>query len=435
VTAVRIGESLRFAIRGILANRMRSALTMLGLLIGVASVITLMAVGTGSSRAVHASIDRLGSSTLLVQPFQAGGGGFGTGVGSTIRRKLGLPPAGSRGTQSRIPSLSPDDLDALSNPQTAPHIEAVAPIIRIDKPVIALGAIGHDETDFLLGVSPNYLDIDNTGVVIGAPFTEEDYRDRRRLALLGESVALHIATATVADLVGRDLLINGAAFTVAGVLEAKGSSGQINLDNRILAVGTAVSDTLYGYNPNGTGALTGIVVKATAPGDVPRAQEELIRALSASHGVDLIDADFTVFDATATLKTSAASTKTFGILLTAVAAISLLVGGIGVMNIQLVSVTERTREIGIRKAVGATRRDIVGQFLGEAVFLSVLGGILGVLVGALAARFTIAGVDPAVAPFSVYLALGVSVGTGLVFGLYPASRAADLRPIDALRYE
>ena len=216
---------------------------------------------------------------------------------------------------------------------------------------------------------------------------------------------------------------------------SKGYSGQRDLDDRVLALGTAVNDALYGYSPLGLGPVNGIAIKAKTPDLVSAVQGEATALLAQRHGVTLLNADFIVFNASSVLSASADSNKTLSILLAAVAGISLLVGGIGVMNIMLVSVTERTREIGIRKAIGADRRDIIGQFLGEAVFLSLAGGVLGVAAGFVAVNWEIAGVEPVIAPYSVYLALGVSLVTGLVFGLYPASRAADLRPIDALRYE
>jgi putative ABC transport system permease protein len=222
---------------------------------------------------------------------------------------------------------------------------------------------------------------------------------------------------------------------VAGILESKGYSGQQDLDDRVVAVGTAVQDSLYGYNPPGQGPISGIAVEGTDAAGTKLAQAEVTAIMLQRHHVDLLHADFIVFNSSQVLDVSGSANHTLTILLAAVAGISLLVGGIGVMNIMLVSVTERTREIGIRKAIGAGRIDIIGQFLGEAVILSMLGGLLGVAAGFGASRFTIAGVQPEVAPYSVYLALAVSLFTGLFFGLYPASRAADLRPIDALRYE
>jgi putative ABC transport system permease protein len=223
---------------------------------------------------------------------------------------------------------------------------------------------------------------------------------------------------------------NGIEFTVLGVLGEKGSTGPQDQDDRVVAPLTAVQDTLTGY-----GSISSISVKATSSETVTAATTQVTDILNARHKVTSSTADFTVSSASSFLAAATSSNKTFTVLLASVAAISLLVGGIGVMNIMLVTVTERTREIGIRKAIGAQKFDIVTQFLLEAVLLSVFGGLMGVVVGLIGSRFDIVGVTPVVAPYSVGLAFGVSVVVGLFFGLYPANRAASLRPIDALRYE
>ncbi len=287
----------------------------------------------------------------------------------------------------------------------------------------------------LIGSTPSFKDIDESTIEVGRTFTDADYTAHTRLVLLGPTVASNLGGQDPTKLVGEEIRVNGQGFTVAGILGAKGYSGQQDQDDRVVAVGTAVNDALYGYSPLGQGPLSAIAVKAKTPDLVPTAQGDVTRLLSQRHGVTLLNMDFIVFNASSVLDVSADSNKTLTILLAAVAGISLLVGGIGVMNIMLVSVTERTREIGIRKAIGAGKRDIVGQFLGEAVFLSLAGGVLGVAVGFVATQFTIAGVEPVIAPYSIYLSIGVSLATGLIFGLYPANRAASLRPIDALRYE
>jgi len=431
---MRIGESLTFAFAGIAANRMRAALTMLGILIGVASVITLVAVGTGSSRSVQASINRLGPNTLFVLPDQAGNGGRGTGLGAQLRKLLGLKAPPVNGTQTRAATLTFDDAAALTDHRVAPHVAGVAPAIVMPRIAAVHGTASHTVA-LLVGTTPGYLAVENNTVAIGHPFTQADYDTHRREVLLGPTVAADLAERDPASLIGQDVRFNGQSFRVAGILAAKGYSGQQDLDDTAVAVGTAVQDALYGYSPPGAGPLTGIAVAATSTKDTNAAQGEIQQILDARHHVTLLNADFLVLNASQVLDVSAASNHTLTILLAAVAGISLLVGGIGVMNIMLVSVTERTREIGIRKAVGAGRADIIGQFLGEAVALSLAGGALGVLAGLTSSRFRIAGVDPVVAPYSIYLALAVSLFTGLVFGLYPAGRAADLRPIDALRYE
>jgi putative ABC transport system permease protein len=223
---------------------------------------------------------------------------------------------------------------------------------------------------------------------------------------------------------------NAVNYQVIGVLTAKGSTGPVDQDDRVLVPLTAVQGTLTGYGP-----VSSISIQAISAATVSSAQAEVQDVLDGRHHVTAANPDYSIFNASSILSAATSTTQTFTVLLGAVAAISLLVGGIGVMNIMLVTVTERTREIGIRKAVGARRSDIVGQFLLEAVLLSLFGGVVGVLAGLLGSRFRIVGVQPVVAPYSVVLAFGVALAVGLFFGLYPASRAAALRPIDALRYE
>ncbi|MGQ0463705.1 MAG: ABC transporter permease [Sporichthyaceae bacterium] len=427
---MRSAESLRFAVRGILANKMRSALTTLMILIGVASVIALVAVGTGSSRDVQESISRLGSDTLYVLPDQPTGRG-GTGLAAQMRRSLGIPAPSVSGTQTRSAVLTYDDAEALGHLSS---VDKVAPGTVMRGVTTQYQSNAH-VASLLIGTTPDFLDIDEATLTVGEPFTAADYTAHSRKILIGKTVANSLGGRDPMALVGQEVRINGAGFTVLGIMSPKGYSGQRDLDDRVLAVGTAVNDALYGYSPQGLGPVNAIAIKAKTGDLVSTAQSQAYALLAQRHGVSLLNADFVVFNASSILDASADSNKTLSILLAAVAGISLLVGGIGVMNIMLVSVTERTREIGIRKAIGAGRKDIVGQFLGEAVILSLAGGILGVGAGFVAVQWQIAGVDPVIAPYSIYLALGVSLMTGLVFGLYPASRAADLRPIDALRYE
>jgi putative ABC transport system permease protein len=427
---VRLAESLRFAIRGIIANKMRSILTTLMILIGVASVITLVAVGTGSSRDVQESISRLGSNTLFVLP-DAPTGGRGTGLAAQLRRSLGIPGPSVTGTQQRKAILTYEDTEAIGE---LPTVDKVAPGVLMQRVTMQYQTASHTAA-LLIGTTPSFLDIDETDIAVGARFTDDDYTAHARKILIGPTVASNLGGQNPSDLVGEQVRLNGQAFEVAGIMVGKGYSGQQDLDDRIIAVGTAVNDALYGYSPAGLGPISGIAVKAKTPDLVSTVQGQVTQLLAQRHGVTLLNADFIVFNASSILDVSADSNRTLTILLAAVAGISLLVGGIGVMNIMLVSVTERTREIGIRKAIGADRRDIIGQFLGEAIFLSLAGGVLGVGAGFIATQWEIAGTEPVIAPYSIYLSLGVSLVTGLVFGLYPASRAADLRPIDALRYE
>lgn len=434
---MNVQETARFAWQGVTANKTRSALTTLGVLIGVAAVIILVAVGTGSSKAVQDSISALGSNTL---PITADSGGGGGGPGGGGFPGGGLPAGGLFGgeeettsqnaTSTRAAELTMDDAEAVATSDDATHVLGVAPVVSATSVTATYEGASHDVSTFT-GTTSAYLLIDNSAVQYGTAFTDDDYTSRRRVALVGQTVAEELVGSDVTQIVGTMVSFNGFQFEVLGVLEEKGSTGPTDSDDRVIAPATAVQDTLSGY-----GALGSISVKATSADDVTAAAQSEIQAiLDARHGVSSSDRDYSVSSASSILEAATSSNQTFTVLLGAVAAISLLVGGIGVMNIMLVTVTERTREIGIRKAIGASRADIIGQFLAEAVLLSLFGGVVGVAAGLIGSRFTIVGVEPVVAPYSVFLAFGVAILIGLFFGLYPANRAASLRPIEALRYE
>jgi putative ABC transport system permease protein len=305
----------------------------------------------------------------------------------------------------------------------------VAPVVSAQSVVATYKGASHTVTTFT-GTTSAYLLIDNDQVTLGTAITDADYNAHRRVALLGVTVAKDLAGGDGKSIVGQTVEFNGSSFKVVGLLSAKGSLGPQDQDDRVIAPMTAVQDTLSGY-----GSLSSISVKATSAATTSTAQTEVETILDGRHHVSSTDRDYSVFSASSILSAATSSSSTFTVLLAAVAAISLLVGGIGVMNIMLVTVTERTREIGIRKAIGAGKLDIIGQFLLEAVMLSLFGGIVGVAVGLVGSQFKIVGVQPVVAPYSVVLAFLVAVVTGLFFGLYPANRAASLRPIDALRYD
>jgi len=434
---VNLVESSRLAVKGVLVNPLRSTLTTLGILIGVAAVIVLVAVGTGSSTAVQDQISRLGSNTLTVTAAQGGTGGrggfAGRGGGFTglraVTRPAGSSPRIDTGTQTRLAQLTVDDAAALSDTAQAPDVVSVAPEVTA-RSVTATYEGAQHAVGTLTGTTPSYLVNDDDTVAAGSAFSDADYTGHRRVALLGTTVAADLVGGDGSDAVGKTIGLNGIDYTVAGVLASKGTVGPEDADDRVIAPLTAVQDTLSGY-----GSLDRISVKASSAATVDAATAEVEGILDARHRVTAADADFSVSSASSFLSAATSSNRTFTVLLACVAAISLLVGGIGVMNIMLVTVTERTHEIGIRKALGARRGDIVGQFLVEAVLLSVIGGLLGVLVGLAGSRFTIVGVRPVVAPYSVLLAFGVAAGVGLTFGLYPANRAAALRPIDALRHD
>ncbi|HEY0237296.1 MAG TPA: ABC transporter permease [Friedmanniella sp.] len=432
---MNLAESARFAWRGVTANKPRSALTTLGVLIGVASVIILVAVGTGSSASVQASISSLGSNTLTVTSSTGGTGGRGGARGGGGFGGFPGAPGGAAttttdtGTKSHVASLSLADAAALVDPTLAPDVLASAGVVTASSVVATYSGASHTVSTSTGATAP-YLAINNDTVSSGRAFTDSDVDAHARVVLVGTTVATDLAGGDGSAVLDQVVQLNGSSYTVVGILTTKGSVGPQDQDDRIIAPLTAVQDTLSGY-----GSLSSISVKATSAETVTTAEAEVESILDSRHGTTAANRDYTVNSASSFLTAATSSTKTFTVLLGAVAAISLLVGGIGVMNIMLVTVTERTREIGVRKAIGAGRGDIISQFIIEAVLLSVFGGIAGVIVGLVGSQFTIVGVKPVVAPYSVVLAFGFAVAVGLFFGLYPANRAASLRPIDALRYE
>jgi len=405
-------ESIRMALRGISANRMRSALTMLGILIGVGAVIILVAVGAGSAAASRKRLEALGSNTLTVS---AGGFGFGA----------------RGGTQSRALQLNDGDLVALQDKTQAPDIKAVVPLVNAPSVTASFNGASAAVGQFV-GTTPAYDAVRNTPVSAGAWFTDQDVTDRSKVVVVGTTVAKNLLgpTANPVDLLGSNVQFGNHALTVIGILKSKGSNGVQDQDDIVLLPYTLVRDN---YSGN-TGTFSQLIVQAPKANATGAAQAEITSILQARHKGATANS-FRVLNQASLLATANANNTTFTVLLGSVAAISLLVGGIGVMNIMLVTVTERTREIGIRKAIGARTAAILSQFLTEAVLLSMLGGLLGITAGIVGSHFTIVGVKPVVQNYSIVLAFGVAIAVGLFFGIYPASRAAKLRPIDALRYE
>jgi putative ABC transport system permease protein len=409
---VTLAETLRIALAGIAANKLRSGLTILGMTIGVAAVIVLVAVGNGSEKQVQAGIDALGSNVLIVQaqngPGGPGGFRFGGGGGGV--------------------ELTTQDATALEDEFNAPDVKSAAPVVTATGTTLVAGSTTYQPSSFV-GTTPSYAQTRDYQIATGSMFTSQDVKKHRREVVLGPTVVANLFGGS--DPVGQSVRINGTSFEVIGETKPKGSNGIQDQDDVAIAPLTAVQDAVSGY-----GSISNITVQGRSEATLDAAQAEVTSIIEQRHKVtDVTNPGFQVINQGSVRQASDQSTQVFTTLLGAVAAISLLVGGIGVMNIMLVSVTERTREIGIRKAIGARRGDILTQFLIEAVLVSVFGGALGVVVGIVGSQFTIAGVDPVIAMYSIFLAFGAAVACGLFFGTYPAARAAALRPIDALRFE
>jgi putative ABC transport system permease protein len=402
-------ETLRIAWSGITANKLRSGLTILGMTIGVASVIVLIAVGNGSSKAVASRIQSLGTNVLIVQ----GSGGF---------------RGGARASTTATISLTKADAEALQNPGLAPDVKSASPVVNASSVKLVSGSSSYEPSSFI-GTTPSYLTAHSYKVQEGASFTSEDVTKHARVAVIGQTVLQELFAGQ--SPVGQSIKINGSNYDVVGVLASKGTNGATNQDDVVMAPIATVQDSL-----TGTGPINSITVQAKSESSLNAAESEVTSILEERHKIkNTSEPGFSVLNQGSLLETSSSTSGVFTTLLGEVAAISLLVGGIGVMNIMLVSVTERTREIGIRKAIGARRSDILTQFLTEAMLVSLFGGLTGVLVGVVGSQFEIAGVHPEVATYSIFLAFGAALASGLFFGTYPAARAAALRPIEALRFE
>ncbi len=404
-------DSLLVALKGLLANRMRSLLTMLGILIGTAAVILLVAVGTGISNAVQHTIETMGSNAVYVWPEQNPGGND------------------RGGTASRQAKLTDADLKALSDKSRAPNVLAVSPVLQIRATAVA------DGTTYALqqfvGAEAIFAQIRNAVAETGRMIDAQDVADHAKVAVMGQTVIKRLWHKGY-NPIGRDVQFNGIRFRIVGVMEKRGSNGFQDQDDVVFAPISTVEDTMVGK----VQSYHFIAVQAVSRQQTEEAQAEVTQVLRETHHLKEEEApDFLIFNQAQLLTAGKAAALLFSLLLAAVAAIALFVGGIGVMNIMLVTVTERTREIGIRKALGAQRIDILSQFLTEAVLLSLIGGAMGVAIGIGIAHLQVGPLKLVVSLGSIVLSFGVSAAVGVFFGFYPANRAARLTPIEALRYE
>jgi len=399
-------ETIKVAFSSLRANKLRAVLTMLGIIIGVGAVITVVAMGEGAQRAVQDQIEALGSNQLTISSGYRWHRGVGAGGGTFI------------GT---------DDYEALVAEATL--LSAVVPESEADLQVELRNANVSAE---ITGTVPQFLSVRNLKLAYGRFLEGSDMLARKTVAVIGADLPARLST-TPEQLVGRTIRIRAIPFEVVGVLESSGESGRYSVDDHVI-----IPLSTARYRIIGSDRLNSITVVAASPNLLHAAMVEVERIVRREHHLRPGDEnDFFIRNRTDLMETFQGTTRTFSILLAGIALVSLLVGGIGIMNIMLVSVTERTREIGVRKALGATSRNILFQFLVEALTMCMAGGVLGLVTGAVAAgllsRF--ANWNTAVAPEAIVLAIGFAGAVGLFFGIYPARRAAALDPIVALRYE
>jgi putative ABC transport system permease protein len=410
---MKILVSIRVALRALRVNRLRSALTMLGIIIGVAAVIAMVAIGSGATASIQAQIQSIGSNIIIVLSGSLTTGGMRLGSGASQ-------------------TLTEDDAKAIA--AECPAVSAVAPTVRGGAQLM----FGNSNwATSIQGTTPDYLAIRDLSVANGRAFTDQDVESAAKVALLGPTVAKNLFGD--GDPVGQVIRIKNAPFTVSGVLAAKGQSptGQDQDDVVIVPISTAKREVTGASRANAR-SVGSLMVQAASANLMDEAQIEIGALLRQRHHIQAgQDDDFTVRNLSEVFDAQEGSAQVMALLLGAIASVSLIVGGIGIMNIMLVSVTERTREIGLRLAVGGKARDIMSQFLVEAVTLSVLGGTVGILLGLGASELIshFAGWSTLISPTAIILASVFSAVVGISFGYYPARKAAMLDPIEALRYE
>jgi len=398
----------RVAAQSILKNKMRSLLTMLGIIIGVGAVILLVAIGQGAQSRIQQQIENLGTNMLVISPGSSSQGGVSRGMGSFNRLKV-------------------DDVEKLQRESFL--LAAVSPVVATSGQIV--GGQGNWRSR-INGVSVEYLAIRDWDVEFGRNFDASEVRSMKKVVLLGRTVAENLFPGQ--DPVGQRVRIRNVPFQIIGMLAEKGQTPEgSDMDDVILAPYSTVQTRLAGHQ-----YIPQILASTFSPGDIPAAQDEITAIMRESHGLaSWEEADFTVRNQSDLSEAAQGTTEVMTLLLAAIASISLLVGGIGIMNIMLVSVTERTREIGIRMSIGARGSDVMTQFLVESTVLSAAGGLLGLLLGLGGARIisSVTGWTTTISPLTVVVALAFSGAIGIFFGFYPARQAAELDPIEALRYE
>jgi putative ABC transport system permease protein len=416
---MKITRVFRETFTSLSANKLRTGLTILGIVIGVAAVIAMLSVGQGAQNSITSSINSIGTNVLYIS------------AGARARFA-----EGSFNVVRNIRELTLADAQAMTDPFQAPSIKAVAPVIQGGN--ISASANGQTTTTTVYGVTTGYFSIRNETVSEGSFFNDQQVNTHARVAIIGPDLATTLFGQTT-NLTGQTIRINSQTFTIIGILQSKGGTSLGSSDNQAIVPLTTARDRVV--RRAGT-SVDGIYLQATSAQAVSEASTQVSNIMRMRHHVAVGKEDFSVLNQQDLLTTATSITGILTAFLGGIAAISLLVGGIGIMNIMLVSVVERTREIGLRKALGARNRDIMSQFLAESSFLSLLGGLLGILLGWLIsliigqiASASGTSLNPAVSLNAVLLATLFSIAVGLFFGIYPARRAARLEPVEALRYE
>jgi putative ABC transport system permease protein len=405
-------QALKEALGSLLMNKLRSALTILGIVIGVAAVISMLAIGRGAQNSITSSMSGMGTNLLTVMP-----GNF------TKKVTNGKP-------------LTTEDLKALQDTSAAPDIAAAGAELQSRFTVTASGKTTTVEVS---GVYPQNATISNDSVSEGSYITDAQMSSRAAVAVIGQTTATNLFSATT-GVVGQTIRINGQTFTVTGVLASKGGTTLGNEDDRVIIPLTTAQSRLIKRNPSNR--VDQILVSATSADSTTAAESEITSILEANHKIKTGVDDFSIMSQASMVSAATSITSILTMFLGGIAGISLLVGGIGIMNIMLVSVTERTREIGLRKALGARKMDILVQFLSESILLSLIGGLVGIVLAELiciiiakVAAASGTSISPSIGLDSVLLATLFSSAVGVLFGLYPSNRASSLQPVEALRYE